>query len=685
MCGIFGILSKEGNVNLTPAVLLNVTDALFKLSESRGREAAGLSIRTNRAIYVCKSPTSASHFINSSKYKQMFRDALGESNSERNRTLNRSHVAVIGHSRLATSGTQAMNSNNQPVIKDGIVIVHNGIIVNDELLWKQFPTLTRQFEVDTEVICALIRMFIHEDKTLVEAVQKTFARLEGSASIAVLFEDNPSTILATNTGSLYVCTNESTGVCLFASEQHILGELMRNQSFKRLLAKCRIFQIRPWHGCSINLQDWIFDEFQFDDKAPMNIRRNHDNFLTNVGIIDLSANDDTVLSSDPQIIQNAVSNDIVDAFDRFHKAIGELKRCTRCILPETMPFIEFDEKGVCIYCRSHIPMNIVGKEALKSQVDRYIRDDKSPDCIVNFSGGRDSSYCLYYVKEVLGMNPIAYTYDWGMVTDLARRNQARICGKLGIEHIIVSADIKKKRENIRKNIEAWLKKPDLGTVPLFMAGDKQFFYYANRLKKQTRVPLVIQGTNLYEKTDFKSGFCGVKPADKSQPHERPALLSLVGRAKLALYYGKHYLQNPAYLNSSLADTIFAFFSYYLLQHEFMNIYKYVTWDEKEITSTLINEYNWEIAKDTTSTWRIGDGTAPFYNYIYYVGAGFTENDTFRSNQIREGQMNREDALTLVRDENKPRYDSIIWYCDTVGIDFESTLKSINSMPKLYKL
>ena len=50
----------------------------------------------------------------------------------------------------------------------------------------------------------------------------------------------------------------------------------------------------------------------------------------------------------------------------------------------------------------------------------------------------------------MGLNPIAYTYDWGMVTDIARRNQARLVGKLGVEHIIVSADITLKRNNIRK-------------------------------------------------------------------------------------------------------------------------------------------------------------------------------------------------------------------------------------------
>ncbi len=92
--------------------------------------------------------------------------------------------------------------------------------------------------------------------------------------------------------------------------------------------------------------------------------------------------------------------------------------------------------------------------------------------IVAFSGGRDSSYGLHYVKNVLKMNPVAFTYDWGLVTDLARRNQARVCGKLGVEHIIRSADITAKRRYVRKNIEAWLKKPELGMVTLLMAGDR---------------------------------------------------------------------------------------------------------------------------------------------------------------------------------------------------------------------
>jgi hypothetical protein len=92
---------------------------------------------------------------------------------------------------------------------------------------------------------------------------------------------------------------------------------------------------------------------------------------------------------------------------------------------------------------------------------------------------------------------------------------------------------------------------------------------------------------------------------------------------------------------------------------------------------LLNKYNWEKSSDTDSTWRIGDGAAPFYNYIYYTMAGFTEFDTFRSNQIREGDLTRDEALELIKEENKPRYQSIKWFLDVIDLDFKETIERIN--------
>jgi hypothetical protein len=116
--------------------------------------------------------------------------------------------------------------------------------------------------------------------------------------------------------------------------------------------------------------------------------------------------------------------------------------------------------------------------------------------------------------------------------------------------------------------------------------------------------------------------------------------------------------------------------------DYYHIFDFFRWDEEEVDKTLIS-YDWELAPDTNTTWRIGDGTAAFYNYIYYLVAGFSEHDTFRSNQIREGQMTRERALELVEDENRPRYQNIRWYLDAVGIDFNEAISVVNKIPRLY--
>src|SRR3972149_6210242 len=131
-----------------------------------------------------------------------------------------------------------------------------------------------------------------------------------------------------------------------------------------------------------------------------------------------------------------------------YQRIYKLKRCTKCILPETMPFIEFDTTGICNYCRGYKRMRPRGKQALERLITPFRSKNGKPDCIVAFSGGRDSSYGLHLLKKELGMNPIAYTYDWGMVTDIARRNEARLVGKLGGEHMIVAADIPVKLRHI---------------------------------------------------------------------------------------------------------------------------------------------------------------------------------------------------------------------------------------------
>ncbi|MFY9402189.1 MAG: hypothetical protein WAQ07_02115 [Candidatus Omnitrophota bacterium] len=346
-----------------------------------------------------------------------------------------------------------------------------------------------------------------------------------------------------------------------------------------------------------------------------------------------------------------------------------------------MPFISFDSKGVCNYCNNYkLRNNPKPKEELLRLVEPYRRKN-SPDCIVPFSGGRDSSYALHLIVNELKMKPVTYTYDWGMITGLGKRNISRMCSALGVENITITDNIAKKRRNIAINLKAWLKSPHLGMVSILTAGDKHFFRHVERVKKQTGINLNLWGVNPLEVTHFKAGFLGVKPDFEEKR------VYMHGFSKQIVYHClrlKAMLRSPGYFNWSLWDTLYGeYHRSFTKKRDYYHIFDYWRWDEGLIDEVL-KGYQWERANDTEATWRIGDGTAAFYNYIYYTVAGFTEHDTFRSNQIREGQLTREDALNMVKEENRPRYENIKWYLDAIGVDFVKTIKIINQIPKLYR-
>ena len=218
-------------------------------------------------------------------------------------------------------------------------------------------------------------------------------------------------------------------------------------------------------------------------------------------------------------------------------------------------------------------------------------------------------------------------------------------------------------------------------IPLFMAGDKYFFYYAYKIKKQLDIDLEIWGVNDLENTDFKTGFAGIKPKFNKK---RIYSLSLVNQLKLFSFVGKNILKSPKYINQSVFDSLGSIASRYVTpKADYYHIFDYIDWNEEDIENTIMNKYNWEKAVDTDSTWRIGDGTASFYNYVYTLIAGFSENDTFRSNQIRQGLISREEGLDLIYKENEPRYNSLKWYLNIIGLDFNDVINKINKIPRLY--
>lgn len=606
MCGIFGEISNQ-------KIHTNHLRKLSILSRQRGRDSSGLIYNINNEYIIERADFDILKLM----HEQGF---------------HRSKV-VMGHSRLITNGLL----DNQPVVREGIAVIHNGIIVNEEEVWNSID-VDRHFEIDSEVLIGVALNHFNKGGRLEELSKAIIELCKGTIAVAIAIPKIGKILLFSNNGSLYV--GEKDCSVFFASEKFPLKEI----------------------GCDNISQVWqeglIYDIPTSDDLEIIDHkeRRRHD------------------------LIPAFKNIAAEEAMLKYLKP--ELKRCKKCLLPETMPFIKFDSEGVCNYCNNYKLRNVPKpKEELFELVKPYRRSD-GPDCIVPFSGGRDSSYGLHLIVNELKMTPITYTYDWGMVTDLGRRNISRMCSQLGVENIIVAADISKKRHNIKKNLQAWLKAPHLGMISILTAGDKHFFQHIETIKKQTEIDLNLWGINPLEVTHFKSGFLGVKPDFEEQRVYMPGYYNQLRYQFLRF---KAMLESPGYFNASIGDTLSGeYYRSFVKKNDYFHIFDYWQWDEEVIDESL-KLYDWELAPDTNTTWRIGDGTAAFYNYIYYTVAGFTEHDTFRSNQIREGQLSREEALKLVEDENRPRYQNIRWYLDTLGMDFSETINIINNIPKLYSV
>ena len=679
MCGIFGLFVKPES-GISDREIRKLSSKLALLSESRGKDSSGMAFvdHEGKKVEVTKGDIRIRKLLKSPEIVSSLSNSL-----ERYRS-HKDSFSVFGHARLVTNGSQLEDENNQPVIKDGNFLIHNGIIVNADLLWKKHPELIREFRIDSEIILSLLDQSISQNQDNLEmAIKDSLNQLEGTYSIMAFFPRLNKILLATNNGSLYYLTDRNSYM-IFGSESHYLDELIPFLPEKGKANETNeIRKVNPNQAFWFDPSNLVLEEIGIK-KSGISYKKAENVLPYSLKISSIKNPDfgnEIVLEPEINFNRNKERH-LFELLENQTERIKKLRRCSRCVLPETFPFIVFDHEGVCNYCKNYKPKNKAKNlDELREIVAPYRKNSSQADCIVPFSGGRDSTFALHLVKKELGLNPIALTYDWGMVTDLARRNIARVCGKLGVENVVVAADIHWKRQNIKKNIEAWLRKPALGMIPLFMAGDKYFFFYTDRLKKQTGINLNIWGVNHLENTDFKVGFAGLKPNFEKK---RIFSLSIANQLNLFGFIGKEVLSNPAYLNQSVLDSLGSFAVRYLApKKDYVQLFDYYPWDENEINSLILSDYNWEKSPDTTSTWRIGDGTAGFYNYIYYTVAGFSEVDTFRSNQIREGMISRESALKMGETENLPRFETIRWYLEILGIDFQEAIKKINAIPKLY--
>lgn len=175
MCGIVGIVGNQ-------PVSERLVDALKRL-EYRGYDSAGVATINGGELHRLRAEGKLVN-LEAKLKEEPLGGAIG-----------------IAHTRWATHGAPT-ERNAHPHFTDGVAVVHNGIIENFAELKHELAAKGAEFQTDTdtEVVAQLLASFRREGMGRREAMHAMLKRVSGAYALAVLFEDDSSTIMAARNG-----------------------------------------------------------------------------------------------------------------------------------------------------------------------------------------------------------------------------------------------------------------------------------------------------------------------------------------------------------------------------------------------------------------------------------------------------------------------------------------------------
>ena len=177
------------------------------------------------------------------------------------------------------------------------------------------------------------------------------------------------------------------------------------------------------------------------------------------------------------------------------------KRCKKCLISKNYPNTEFDDRGICNYCNGDKDYNISGeitdrikrKDEFREDFERTVKTCKGKkyDCVVGLSGGKDSIYLLYLMKEEYGLNCLAFTVDNGLVSDYAKENIEIAVKALRVDHIYCRPTHNFYRKFYKKIIKNPGEKGYVNTICSICS--ELFHSTALKLAVENNIPLVLIG------------------------------------------------------------------------------------------------------------------------------------------------------------------------------------------------
>lgn len=180
------------------------------------------------------------------------------------------------------------------------------------------------------------------------------------------------------------------------------------------------------------------------------------------------------------------------------KTLFAMTRCSRCGLPETYETIEFDEAGVCNICHQQkFKKEEINWTARKEMFDALIEQYRGKydyDCIVPFSGGKDSTFTLHYLMKEYKVKPLVVQFNHGFMRPNLLANNERTFKKLGVDVISFTPNWKVVK---RLMLESLVRKGDF-----CWHCHTGIFSYPMHVAINFKVPLVLWGEPSSEYTAY---------------------------------------------------------------------------------------------------------------------------------------------------------------------------------------
>jgi hypothetical protein len=319
------------------------------------------------------------------------------------------------------------------------------------------------------------------------------------------------------------------------------------------------------------------------------------------------------------------------------------------LLTDRIPNADFDDHGICALCREGYPnYRPIGIDAFAAALDAIGRGQGDVDCVVGVSGGKDSTFALWAMKEHFGRRVHAFTYDHDGVHEQARRNVREACRALDVPLTVVSLPPKVHSRTFARYFRAWLQHPDVVTAGLTCVACKHLHFFGTDLAAKLNAPLVVWATCPLEVPPFVALSNHKDVGKRASPVHGAMLL------------GKTVLSTPhlaGAILSSLATTTkgcllitpetspYLRFRYPSVHH--LSLFEYWPWNPTEIYRTLEERTGWRAPSKAQEDWHFDCNYHVLKEYMFQSLYGIGYIDGYYSNLIRANLMTRDEALQKV--------------------------------------